>query len=194
MELFAAYRNKQNRDAQNVDIYTGALSEPPMEGSIVGPLLSCIISDQFLRLKRGDSHWYERRIGPQSFTRGKLFCARRGGGLIAMYIGMKIQFYRVKKKKQFYIDFQCALLFWFSEQQAQIYGTTLAAIICRNSDAVGTVQRWVMKRIERDNPIVSCSEIDTFSLNAWTEEPYRQNFVSVQTSPMQTFIRTMAQN
>lgn len=53
-----------------MDIYTGALSEPPMDGAIVGPLLSCIITDQFLRLKRGDSHWYERHIGPQSFTRG----------------------------------------------------------------------------------------------------------------------------
>lgn len=80
------------------------------------------------------------------------------------------------------------------DQLAQIYGTTLAAIICRNSDSVDTVQRWVMKRIERDNPMVSCSEIDTFTLDAWTEEPYRRNFVSVQTSPMQTFIRTMAKH
>lgn len=41
-----------------------------MEGATVGPLLSCILTDQFLRLKRGDSYWYERRMGPQSFTRG----------------------------------------------------------------------------------------------------------------------------
>lgn len=59
------------RDAVNVDVYTGALSEPPMDGAIVGPLLSCIISDQFIRLKRGDSHWFERRVGPQRFSNGK---------------------------------------------------------------------------------------------------------------------------
>lgn len=58
------------RDAENVDVYTGALSEPPLQGSIVGPLLSCLITDQFLRLKKGDSHWYERRVGPQKFTEG----------------------------------------------------------------------------------------------------------------------------
>lgn len=59
-----------HRDAENVDVYTGALSEPPMEGAIVGPLLSSIITDQFKRLKIGDSHWYERRVGPQIFNRG----------------------------------------------------------------------------------------------------------------------------
>lgn len=58
------------RKPENVDVYTGALSEPPLKGSAVGPLLSCILTDQFLRLKRGDSHWYERRKGPQSFTSG----------------------------------------------------------------------------------------------------------------------------
>lgn len=69
----------------------------------------------------------------------------------------------------------------------QIYGTTLAGIICRNSDAVDSVQRNVMKRIERDNPLESCSEIDTFSIDAWTEEPYRR--VPMQNG--QSSVRTM---
>lgn len=51
-------------------MYTGALSEIPMIGSIIGPLLSCLITEQFLRLKKGDSFWYERKIGPQRFTKG----------------------------------------------------------------------------------------------------------------------------
>lgn len=59
-------------DAKNVDVYTGALSEPPLDGAIAGPVLNCLISDQFSRLKRGDSHWYERRTGPQRFTDGML--------------------------------------------------------------------------------------------------------------------------
>lgn len=52
----------------DVDVYTGALSEPPLEGSIFGPLLTCLVSDQFLRLKKGDSFWYERKKGPQAFS------------------------------------------------------------------------------------------------------------------------------
>lgn len=50
-----------------------------------------------------------------------------------------------------------------------------------------TVQRNVMKRIERDNPIVTCSEIDTFSIDAWAEEPYRR--VAMQTGV--SSVRTM---
>lgn len=52
----------------DVDFYTGALSEPPIEGSIFGPVLTCIVSDQFLRIKKGDSYWYERKLGIQAFT------------------------------------------------------------------------------------------------------------------------------
>lgn len=55
-----------------MDVYTGALSEPPLDGAIAGPVLNCLITDQFSRLKRGDSHWYERRTGPQRFTDGRL--------------------------------------------------------------------------------------------------------------------------
>lgn len=43
-----------------------------MEGGILGPLLSCILTDQFLRLKKGDSYWYERRVGVQKFTKGNM--------------------------------------------------------------------------------------------------------------------------
>lgn len=51
-------------------MYTGALSEPPLLGAISGPLLSCLITDQFLRIKKGDSFWFERKVGPQRFTKG----------------------------------------------------------------------------------------------------------------------------
>lgn len=56
---------------QDVDVYTGALSEAPLEGAIFGPLLSCLVSDQFMRLKLGDAHWYERKLGPQRFSKGE---------------------------------------------------------------------------------------------------------------------------
>lgn len=81
----------------------------------------------------------------------------------------------------------------FTDQLTQIYGTTLSAIICRNSDAVDRVQKLVMRRIEsRNNPMVSCSGIDTFSLEPWTEPPYHRDFVSIQTGPQASFIRTIA--
>ncbi|XP_058457785.1 myeloperoxidase-like [Malaya genurostris] len=56
----------------NVDVYSGALSEPPVKGGVVGPLLTCLLGDQFVRLKQGDSFWYERKKGLQRFTRDQL--------------------------------------------------------------------------------------------------------------------------
>lgn len=56
-----------------MDVYTGGLAERPIKGGIIGPLLTCIISDQFLRLKRGDSFWYER---PNIFNRGNKIYAK----------------------------------------------------------------------------------------------------------------------
>lgn len=62
----------QYRSPKDVDVYTGALSEPPMKGAIFGPLLACMVADQFMRLKKGDAFWYERKMGPQKFTKGKI--------------------------------------------------------------------------------------------------------------------------
>jgi peroxidase len=60
------------RTPQDVDVYTGGLSEPPVEGGILGPLFTCLLGDQFVRLKEGDSYWYERPIGAQKFTDGMI--------------------------------------------------------------------------------------------------------------------------
>ncbi|KAH8419210.1 hypothetical protein KR222_010706 [Zaprionus bogoriensis] len=112
---------------QDVDVYTGAVSEPPLEGAIFGPLLSCLVSDQFMRLKLGDSHWYERKIGPQRFSRAQL---------------------------------------------AEIYKSSLAAVICRNSDGIRRVRQHVMERHSTaGNRYVNCVELEGFDFNfePWSE-------------------------
>ncbi|CRK94469.1 CLUMA_CG007975, isoform A [Clunio marinus] len=60
------------KSPQDIDIYTGGLAEMPVKGGIIGPLLTCLIGDQFVRLKKGDAFWYERTIGQQKFTRDQL--------------------------------------------------------------------------------------------------------------------------
>lgn len=104
----------------DVDLYTGVLSEKPLEGSILGPTLTCLILDQFLRLKIGDRFWYENS---QSFNQRQL---------------------------------------------NEIRKSTLAKIICDNSDDVYNIQKNVMQGSDiANNQILPCTNIDSPDLNQW---------------------------
>jgi len=59
------------RSVDDIDVYTGSLSEIPAGRSLLGPTVTCMITDQFLRLRRGDRFWYETGQKPQAFTVGK---------------------------------------------------------------------------------------------------------------------------
>lgn len=114
----------------------------PVKGGIIGPLLTCLIGDQFVRLKKGDSFWYERTTGPQKFSSGKCF--------------------RLKKQlKQNFLS---------TDQLRQIFTTSLSTIICRNSDKVEYSQRYVMKRVSITNRLQKCSDLDTFDFKPWKEK------------------------
>lgn len=54
----------------DIDLYTGALAEDP-KGRLLGPTLTCLIADQFYRLKVGDRFWYESSDPTLAFTLGK---------------------------------------------------------------------------------------------------------------------------
>lgn len=112
------------KEPADVDAYTGALSEPPEGDAILGPLLQCLITDQFVRMKKGDAFWYERTEGGQRFTRRQL---------------------------------------------QQIRGTTLAAVLCRNSDDVSESPEFVMRTVSATNPMRSCAALDTFDFGPWSE-------------------------
>lgn len=55
----------------DIDLFTGGLTETPLEGSPIGPTFSCIIATQFANLKHGDRFWYEGSNPITGFTEGK---------------------------------------------------------------------------------------------------------------------------
>ncbi|XP_030559078.1 chorion peroxidase [Drosophila novamexicana] len=137
---------------QDVDVYTGALSEPPLDGAILGPLLSCLVSDQFMRLKLGDSHWYERKVGPQKFSKPQL---------------------------------------------AEIYKTSLAAIICRNSDGIQRVRQHLMERHRANgNRYVNCVDLEGFQFNfqPWSEAKAEPQLHRAGFSQAMTLVRLFTIN
>lgn len=57
---------------EDIDLWTGGVSEFPVRGAVVGPTFACIISQQFSFLRRGDRFWYENRGFPSSFSPNQL--------------------------------------------------------------------------------------------------------------------------
>jgi peroxidase len=126
------------RNVEDIDLYTGALSEKPINGSILGPTLTCLILDQFIRVKYGDRFWYEN---PNSFS---------------------------------------------MQQLAEIRKSSLARIICDNSDNIESVQPLVMEKIRDDNQLVPCKTLQEPKWSPWKESlPHirlSDDTISVKTS------------
>lgn len=77
----------------------------------------------------------------------------------------------------------------FTAQLEEIFNTTLASIICRNSDHVEYAQRYVMKKVTKTNNMEKCSDIDRFNFAPWREEKRSMTKVDVDNSESQ--VRTI---
>ncbi|XP_043188890.1 peroxidasin homolog pxn-1-like [Amphibalanus amphitrite] len=56
----------------DIDLFTGGLSETPLQGGLVGPTFGCIIGLQFRFLKKCDRFWYETEEPSIRFTEKQL--------------------------------------------------------------------------------------------------------------------------
>ncbi|KAI9554244.1 hypothetical protein GHT06_019516 [Daphnia sinensis] len=54
----------------DIDLFIGGVSETKAENSYVGPTFRCILTDQFMKLKRGDRYFYDLGGQSSSFTEG----------------------------------------------------------------------------------------------------------------------------
>lgn len=59
------------RHVDDIDLFTGGITEKSMYGALVGPTFGCIISKQFIHLRKCDRFWYETQDPFLRFTNGK---------------------------------------------------------------------------------------------------------------------------
>ncbi|KAG0719117.1 Thyroid peroxidase [Chionoecetes opilio] len=60
------------RHPDDIDLWSGGVSERPLPGSMIGPTFSCLIGLQFKELRYGDRFWYENSGYPSQFTPDQL--------------------------------------------------------------------------------------------------------------------------
>ncbi|XP_066967966.1 peroxidase mlt-7-like isoform X2 [Macrobrachium rosenbergii] len=53
---------------EDIDLYAGGVSENPIPGGILGHTFTCLIHNQFFRLKYGDRYWFEYKNSPGAFS------------------------------------------------------------------------------------------------------------------------------
>ena len=129
-------------------MYTGALAEHPVNGGLLGPTFTCLIADQFFRLKIGDRFWYETNEKPQRFTLGNNISA------------FTFKVFKLCLKKNL------SNINLFSGQLNEIRKTTLGKIICKTSE-VNQTQIYVMRKIGTGNELKNCSDFSYPDLSLW---------------------------
>ncbi|XP_008300694.1 eosinophil peroxidase [Stegastes partitus] len=70
----------------NIDVWMGGVAEPFVQGGRVGPLFSCIIANQFKKIRQGDRLWYQnpgvftprQRAALSTATLSRIICDNTG--------------------------------------------------------------------------------------------------------------------
>lgn len=60
--------SKLYKHVDDIDLWSGGISERRLPGSQIGPTFACIIARQFANIKRGDRFWFESSGHPSAFT------------------------------------------------------------------------------------------------------------------------------
>ncbi|CAL4242807.1 unnamed protein product, partial [Meganyctiphanes norvegica] len=81
------------------------------------------------------------------------------------------QFYRLQKGDRFWYETDQKPQAFSKEQLEEIHRSSLARILCDNSDSLGSIQRWPLRIYSTGNPRLPCSSamIPSLNLGPWEE-------------------------
>lgn len=111
-------------NVDDIDLFIAGNYEKKLKDAVVGPVFSCIIGEQFRRLKTGDRYWFENGNQAGAFTPSQL---------------------------------------------AEIKHSSLARIICDNSDSIEKTQPLAFLRPSEWNPKVNCEQVPWVDLRHWQD-------------------------
>lgn len=73
----AFHYSRLYKHVDDIDLWSGGVSERKLPGAAIGPTFACIIARQFSNTRRGDRFWYENPGLPSSFTPDQLVEIRK---------------------------------------------------------------------------------------------------------------------
>ncbi|KAK3790497.1 hypothetical protein RRG08_060547 [Elysia crispata] len=90
-------------DINDIDLFSGGLSEPHVYGGAVGPTFACIVAQQFRDLKYGDRFWFETKDLRTGFTTDQLKSIKKVSlaSVLCAVSGIKSTSWYVFKKASF---------------------------------------------------------------------------------------------
>ncbi|CAH1786066.1 unnamed protein product [Owenia fusiformis] len=131
----------------DIDIFTGGISEVLVPYGAVGPTFACLLGKQFENLRKGDRYWHEN-MGPGMFSQDQLTALDKGSSLarIMCETSDDIQFMQPK-----------ALLLPYSEIPKDL----------RNSYHVKREIRFLYGKSKNER--VDCRKLPKLDLSAWKQ-------------------------
>lgn len=79
------------------------------------------------------------------------------------------QFHQIRIGDRFWFEAQGQPGSFTPGQLEQIYNSSMARLLCDNSDDIEEIQRLPLRSISSENPVVNCTEIPVLDLKIWTQ-------------------------
>ena len=140
----------------DIDLFSGLISEKPLRGAMVGPTLACLLGLQFRHLRQCD-RWSNHKhllqkclISAGSGTRATLLkCASRQSSYVRL-VNFLASFASIK-----------VIL--------KVRTQSLSSLLCRNTDNVEALPRRAMDIESGANPLTACDDLPKWDYQAWNE-------------------------